>query len=99
MTAQVEILVSEHDNVISVPVEAIVRYDDKDHVAVKKTDGGYEWREVTLGVTNERVVEVKAGLKAGEQVAVKGVDLLTEQQKRDARNRPAPPAAKPRGTP
>ena len=95
MTARVEFLVSEHDNVISVPVEAIVRFDDKDHVAVKKPDGGFEWRQVTLGVSNDRVVEVKEGLKSGEQVAVKGGELLTEQQKRDARNRPTPPAAKP----
>ena len=40
MTAEVEILVSELDNVLSVPVEAVVHYDDKDHVAVKKPDGG-----------------------------------------------------------
>ena len=95
MTARVEILVSELDNVLSVPVEAIVRYDDKDHVAVKKPDGGFEWREVTLGVSNDQDVEVKQGIKAGEQVAVKPLDLLTEQQKREMRNSPTPPAAKP----
>ena len=97
MTARVDFLVSEHDNVISVPVEAIVRYEDKDRVAVKKAEGGWEWREVTLGVSNDRVVEVKEGLKSGEQVAVKPTDLLTEQTRHEMRNRPTPPAAKPSG--
>ena len=93
MTARVEILVSEHDNVLSVPVAAIVRYDDKDHVAVKKGGDGFDWREVTLGVANDRVVEVKAGLKAGEQVIVTPLDLLTEEQKREKHIPQAPPTA------
>ena len=64
-----EFLVSDLDKVISVPVESIVRYNERDHVAVKKAEGGWDWREVTLGVSNDRVVEVKKGLKSGEQVA------------------------------
>ena len=82
LTASVEIHVAERDNVLSVPVEGIVQYDGKDHVAVKKADGAFEWREVTLGMTDERVVELKQGIKPGEQVATKPLDLLTEQQKR-----------------
>ena len=42
MTAQVEIMVSELDNVISVPVAAVVQYNGKDHLAVKKADGGWD---------------------------------------------------------
>src|SRR3954470_2239738 len=49
MTAEVEILVTELDNVLSVPIQALLLFDDKTHVAVKKPDGGIEWREVTLG--------------------------------------------------
>ena len=40
MTARVEVLVSERDNVLSVPVEAIIRYDDKDHLVVKNPSVG-----------------------------------------------------------
>jgi HlyD family secretion protein len=94
MTAEVEIHVAERDNVLSVPVEAIVQYDGKDHLAVKKADGTFEWREVTLGITNEREVEVKQGLKPGEQVAIKPLDLLTEQQKQKIRSSPARDATK-----
>ena len=92
MTAQVEILVNERDNVLSVPVEAVVHYDDKDHVAVKKSDGRIEWREVTLGMANEQLVEVKQGIKSGELVAVKPLALMNEEQKR-AMNNPPPPRA------
>jgi HlyD family secretion protein len=98
MTAQVEILNSELDNVLSVPVEAVVRYDDKDHVAVKKPDGQIEWREVTLGLSNGELVEVKQGIKTGDQVVVKPLALLSEQQKAEMRGSPTPPAARPKGS-
>jgi HlyD family secretion protein len=92
MTARVEILISELDNVLSVPVVAVVRYDDKDRVAVKTPDGGVDWREVTLGRSNEKMVEVKAGLKAGESVAIDAASLLSDDQKRRAALSPTEPA-------
>jgi multidrug efflux pump subunit AcrA (membrane-fusion protein) len=88
----VEIFVNERDNVLSVPVEAVARFDNKDHVAVKKPDGGFEWREVTLGLTNEQQVEVKQGIQSGELVAIRPGDLLSEEQKRAIRSSPTPPA-------
>ena len=95
MTARVEITVSELDNVLSVPVESVVRYDNKDHVAVKKSDDGIEWREVVLGQSNDRLVEVKQGIKSDEIVAIKPLPLMSEDQKRQVNGRPTPPAAKP----
>ena len=88
-------MVSELDNVLSVPVESVVRYDGKDHVAVKKSDGGIEWREVALGQSNDRLVEVKQGIKSDEIVVIKPQTLLSDDQKRVTKNRPIPPAAKP----
>jgi HlyD family secretion protein len=97
MTAQVEILVSELDNVLSVPVEAIVQYDNKDHVAVKKADGSIELRAVTLGLSNGRTVEVKQGIMSGEIVVIKPLTLLNAEQKGTIKNSPAPPATAPNG--
>ena len=37
---------------------------------MKKPDGGFEWREVTLGVANETLVEVRQGLESGESIAL-----------------------------
>ena len=81
MTAQVEILVAELDNVLSVPVQAVLHYDGKDQVAVKKPDGGFAWREVTLGASNDKVIEIKKGIQSGEHVALDPLSLLTEKER------------------
>jgi multidrug efflux pump subunit AcrA (membrane-fusion protein) len=82
MNANVELIVNELDDVLSVPVSAVVTYDGKDHVAVKKPDGGFEWREVTLGAASDKVVEVRHGIKSGERVALFPLNLLSEEEKR-----------------
>jgi multidrug efflux pump subunit AcrA (membrane-fusion protein) len=86
MTAQVEILVTELPNVLSVPVQAVLEYDNKDHIAVKSLSGhnGFEWREVTLGISNDKLVEIKKGLSAGDVVALNPIALMSEEEKREA---------------
>jgi RND family efflux transporter MFP subunit len=98
MSAQVEILVAELDNVLSVPIKAVLSFDGKDHVAVKKPDGGFDWREVTLGMTNDKLIEVKQGLQGGERVSLDPLALMSEAEKREklgdpSKNvtRPSPP--------
>jgi len=81
MNAHVEILIAELDNVLSVPVQAVLHFDDKYQVAVKKPDGGFAWREVTLGVSNDKLVEIKNGIESGEQVALDPRSLLTEKER------------------
>jgi HlyD family secretion protein len=94
MSAQVEIFISEHDHVLSVPIEAIVFFDGRDRVALKKPDGAIEWREVTLGQSNDKFVEVQQGIAAGDRVAVRPLDLMTGQQKRTMRFTPIRRATK-----
>jgi hypothetical protein len=91
MTAEVKVLVAALDDVLSVPVGAVVRYDDKDHVAVKTPDGKVDWREVSLGLSTDKEVEVKSGLKPGESVVLEPIPLLSDEQKRKA-TIPQPPA-------
>ena len=67
---------------LSVPVQAIVNFDGKYHVAVKKPGGGFEWREVVLGHADEKVVEVKQGLKSGDVVIFEPLALMSEEEKR-----------------
>jgi RND family efflux transporter MFP subunit len=90
MSARVEILVTQLEGVLSVPVEAVVSYDGEDHVGVKTEEGRPEWRTVTLGLSNDQRVEVRKGLKAGEVVVLKPVPLLSEEQKRKAFGSPKP---------
>jgi HlyD family secretion protein len=84
MTAQVEILISQIPDVLSVPVQAVLEAKGKDFVYVKVGDGRFDRREVTLGTSNDKVVEVKTGIKSGEEVAMTPTLLLTDDEKRDA---------------
>jgi HlyD family secretion protein len=93
MTAQVEILVTELDDVLSVPVQSILQYKNKDYVFVKDGDTFHQ-EEVTLGVSNDQHIEVKKGLKDGAIVAMTPTLLLTEEQKREAFSVAAKDAAK-----
>jgi hypothetical protein len=70
MPAQVEIDVADLDNVLSVPKSAVRTRSGRDHLAVKKPGGGFEWREVTLGMSSATSVEVKSGIKDGEQIVL-----------------------------
>jgi RND family efflux transporter MFP subunit len=88
MTSSAEILAASRDNVLSVPVQSVVRFDDTSHVAVKTPDGGIDWREVTLGMSNDTMVEVKEGLKSGETIVQSPIPLLSEDQKRKMPRRP-----------
>ncbi|MDR3636216.1 MAG: HlyD family efflux transporter periplasmic adaptor subunit [Isosphaeraceae bacterium] len=82
MTANVEILITELEDVLSVPVQCILQYSGKDHLAVR-TENGFTWRDVKLGISNDKHVEVKEGLKSGEVVALNPIALLSEDEKRD----------------
>ncbi|QEH33126.1 Cobalt-zinc-cadmium resistance protein CzcB [Aquisphaera giovannonii] len=82
MNAEVTILVDRKENVLSVPVQAILEYGGKDHLMVR-TPAGFERREIELGVTNDKFVEVTKGLTNGTVVALNPTVLLTEEQRRE----------------
>jgi HlyD family secretion protein len=83
MTASVEILIDKRDNVLSVPVQAVFRYEGKDHLAIKKSGGGIELRDVRLGISNGTYVEISQGINSGDTVVVNPVSLMSEQEKRE----------------
>ncbi len=82
MNAEVTILVDRKENVLSVPVQAILEYSGKDHLAIR-TPNGYDRREVELGDTNDKFVEVTKGLTAGAVVALNPLTLISENEKRE----------------
>jgi RND family efflux transporter MFP subunit len=83
MTAQVEILVDRREDVLSVPVQAILPYSNKDHIT-KKEGEGYKQVEVELDANNEKFVQVKKGLSEGDVIVLNPLALMTEDQKREA---------------
>ncbi|MGP0066517.1 MAG: efflux RND transporter periplasmic adaptor subunit [Isosphaeraceae bacterium] len=99
MTAEVEILVNEADNVLSVPVEAVLVYEKRyyDQLAVKKPGGGFEWRDVVFGMGDEKFVEVREGLRSGEAVILNPISLMSDEEKRARFSAPTKPAARRKG--
>jgi RND family efflux transporter MFP subunit len=82
MPAQVEFLVPELENVLSVPYNALLYFGDKYHLAVKKPAGGFDWREVAVGQSDKDIAVIEQGLKSGEVVAVDPLALMSEEEKR-----------------
>jgi RNA polymerase sigma factor (sigma-70 family) len=95
MSAVVEILVTQLANVLSVPVSAVLDRDGRAHLLVKKADGQVEWREVTLGVSNGKVVEVKQGLGSGDGVVTDPTALESEKERLEQLDPPDGPSDEP----
>lgn len=70
MTAEVEILVANLKDVVSVPVQAVVEQNRKFYVWMRKLTGLTERRPVVTGVTNNTVIEIKDGLVENEEVVL-----------------------------
>ena len=81
MTASAEIVVEERDEAIGVPVGALVRYDERATLAVKRPDGQVEWRDVVLGASDGKTIEIKEGLKAGDRVILDPERFLSDDQR------------------
>jgi RND family efflux transporter MFP subunit len=69
MPAQVSIMLDEQKNVMRVPAQAVSLRDGVAQCFVKKEDGIHE-RKVTTGLAGSAHVEIKDGLKEGEEVLV-----------------------------
>ncbi len=67
MSCLVEIIVHEYEDVIQVPVQAIVRHGDQALVYVRGKNGPVA-RTVKAGLSNNRVTAVLSGLEGGEEV-------------------------------
>lgn len=73
MTANAEILINEHKNVLAVPEQAI-SYDAQKHAFVnvpdRKAKDGMRKVDVTVGLANGSNTEITSGLKEGEKVVL-----------------------------
>jgi len=73
MTANAEILLDEHKNVLTVPENAVI-YDAQKKASVeipdKKQKEGKRKLPITVGLSNGSITEVLSGLKEGDQVVL-----------------------------
>jgi hypothetical protein len=92
MDAEVTIYIDTYDiPVLSLPLQAVLGSADmgqKRKCYVINSEGQSEAREVTLGMSNDTMVEVKEGLEEGDRVVLNPMVLLSEKEKREHANQP-----------
>lgn len=79
MYAKVKISSQQTANVLSVPREAVIRTGYQDKVVLALGDGRFKSIEVKTGFQNQEFVEIKEGLKAGEEVVVSAQFLIDSE--------------------
>ena len=90
----VQVLVRTIDNAVVVPVTALRHGSDGDFVYVLKDDRSVGVRPVTRGEATVELVQIRAGLEAGEHVVTEGGDRLKEGSRVQlAGERPGRPAS------
>ncbi len=75
---QVEVLVEERRDVLTVPAGAVQREDQKAFVWIAGDDGLAHRRDVTIGLTSTGRAQITSGLQAGERVIITGIAELSE---------------------
>lgn len=66
-------------NTIAVPTNALIQDANGVTVWLENTDGAFESRMVSVGMSNKDYTEITDGLKAGEKVVVSGAYLLNSE--------------------
>lgn len=80
MQAKAYIDAGSAENVLLVPIEAVFEENGKNQVEVLKPDGTTDIVTVTLGLMNDKIAEVKEGLKEGDLVVTGSTDDLLPSQ-------------------
>jgi hypothetical protein len=79
VTATLQVVTATAQNALTLPVEAVAGSQGSGKVDVV-VDGRRQTKDVTLGLTDGKVVEIKSGLTGDETVAVPGPNLPQPQQ-------------------
>ncbi|MFC3896148.1 efflux RND transporter periplasmic adaptor subunit [Lentzea rhizosphaerae] len=79
-SASIEVTTGKSAQALVVPVEAVAGQQGKGKVDVMQPDGSRRTTEVTLGLTDGKVIEIKSGLTGDEELAVPGPNLPEGQQ-------------------
>ncbi len=102
LTANLEVLVDSREDVLQAPMQAVLTIVGKQFAFVIQGDKA-ERVEVEIGQTSDRMIEIKTGLKEGDQVVLNPrshfekelKELEAELIKKQATEKPESPAVKP----
>lgn len=79
MSAEVEVVVAAYEDVLTIPVAAVVETANGHHCWVKTEDEPQK-RTLQLGDSNDIFIVVEAGVREGEQVILNPLALVDEAQ-------------------
>jgi Cu(I)/Ag(I) efflux system membrane fusion protein len=79
MYANVKIFGDPKENIVVIPVEALIRTGREQRVVVALGEGRFASRKVTAGIESGDRVEILSGIDAGEDVVVSGQFLIDSE--------------------
>jgi membrane fusion protein, copper/silver efflux system len=79
MYANITLLTEPKKNVLTIPLEALIRSSKGGHVIVALGQGRFQSRSVTTGIESGNNIEILSGLKLGENIVISGQFLLDSE--------------------
>ncbi len=79
MSAEVEVIMAVHEDVITIPVAAVIETDEGDFCWIK-TSQGTERRLLQLGDSNDVFIVVNGGVKEGDEVILNPAAFVKEAE-------------------
>jgi multidrug efflux pump subunit AcrA (membrane-fusion protein) len=79
MTAEVEVILARHEDVLTIPVAAVVETAEGDFCWIKTPDGAQR-RSLGLGDSDDQFIVVQTGLEEGEEVVLDPLASIEEAQ-------------------
>ena len=79
MYANVKIYGGPKDNVVVIPLEALIRTGREERVIINRGDGRFEARKVRAGIESGNWVEILSGVEPGDAVVVSGQFLIDSE--------------------
>ena len=79
MYANVKIYGSPKNNIIVIPIEALIRTGREERVIIALGEGRFESRQVRAGIESGEWVEILEGVKHGENLVVSGQFLIDSE--------------------
>ena len=84
MSAEVEIVLAEYENVLYVPVSAILETEEGQFCWVEEPQAQPRRQRVILGESNDVYVIVEQGIKEGDQVILNPLEFMEQSAVADA---------------
>jgi len=78
MSAEAEVSIDRHENVLILPVSAVLQTSAGTFCWVKTAEGANQRRSLQLGDTDDEFIVVKAGLKEGDEVWLDPLTSIAE---------------------